>query len=55
LKTSAVGASRGNPGLERLTDGRIKIGSDIAERAIRHYAIIRENNLFARSDGVGKT
>jgi hypothetical protein len=42
--------------LERfLTDGRIEIGSNIVERAIRPQTITRKNSLFAGSEGGGNT
>jgi len=38
-----------------LTDGRIKIDSNIFERAIRPQTITRKNSLFAGSEGGGNT
>ncbi|CVI63458.1 conserved hypothetical protein [Agrobacterium salinitolerans str. Hayward 0363] len=38
-----------------LTDGRIELDNNIVERAIRPQTITRKNNLFAGSDGGGKT
>lgn len=38
-----------------LTDGRIKIDSNIVERAIRPQTITRKNALFTGSDGRGRT
>lgn len=38
-----------------LTDGHVEIDSNIVERAIRPQAITRKNNLFAYSDGGGRT
>jgi hypothetical protein len=42
--------------LERfLTDGLIELDCNIVERAIRPQTITRKNNLFAGSDGGGRT
>ncbi len=38
-----------------LTDGRIELDSNTAERAIRRQTITRKNSLFAGSDGGGRT
>jgi len=38
-----------------LTDGRVVIDSNLAERAIRPQAITRKNSLFPGSDGGGRT
>jgi hypothetical protein len=42
-------------GLTRfLDDGRVEIGSNVVERAIRPIALNRKNALFAGSDGGGE-
>jgi hypothetical protein len=38
-----------------LTDGRIEVGSNIVERAIRPPTFTRKNSLFASSEGGGNT
>ncbi len=49
-------ASSRRPIIERyLGDGRIKIDSNVGERAIRLQAIVRKNALFAGSEGGGRT
>lgn len=42
--------------LERfIVDGRVKIDSNIVERAIRAQTVVRKNAIFAGSDGGGRT
>lgn len=42
--------------LERfIVDGRVEIGSNIVECAIRPQTIVRKNAIFAGSDGGGRT